>query len=83
MTDSRDPVAAAIYELIETFGYTEARIAEGIRELAGLTTSQSSINRMKGGKQTPRFDEGMAILRLLEQAKAAGTCSESQLAKAV
>lgn len=35
----------------------------------GLTTSQSSIHRMKSGKQTPRFDEGMAILSLREKAK--------------
>lgn len=75
MLDPQDP-QAAICELIESFGYSEAKIAEEIRGLAeGLTTSQSSIHRIKNGKQTPRFDEGVAILRLRERVKLEGGIS--------
>lgn len=70
MLDPQDP-QSAICELIDSFGYSEARIAEEIRGLDdGLTTSQSSIHRIKNGKQTPRFDEGVAILKLRERVKA-------------
>lgn len=81
MSDPYDP-AAAIRELIESYGYTEARIAEEIREHAGLTTSQSSINRIKGGKQAPRFDEGMEIIRLRDKAKGGSRVPKAGLLRA-
>lgn len=62
-----------ISDLIDNYDLTEQRIADRITE-AGVPVTQSTINRIKLGEiEQPKFDLGMAIVRLWEKTKAAKT----------
>lgn len=58
-----------IHALIKS-GLTEQAIADRICE-TGVYVAQSTINRIKLGEiEQPKFDLGMALMRLWEQSKA-------------
>jgi hypothetical protein len=46
-------------------GFSEARIAQELKsDNAGLEIAQSTINRIKNGKQSARFEVGESLIRL-------------------
>lgn len=65
---SMDKPSEVILALIKS-GLTEQAIADEVRK-DGIYVAQSTINRIKLGEiEQPKFDLGMAILRLWEKTK--------------
>lgn len=56
---------AVIQELTQA-GYSEARIAELLKS-EDIDIAQSTINRIKSGKQSARFDVGAGLIRLRDR----------------
>lgn len=69
-----DKPSEVILALIES-GLTEQAIADQITK-SGVYVAQSTINRIKLGEiDQPKFDLGIAIMRLWEQRKSAGAAA--------
>lgn len=64
-----DKPSDVILALIKSGCYTEQSIADEITK-SGVFVAQSTINRIKLGQiEQPKFDLGVAIMRLWEQTK--------------
>lgn len=56
----------AIQDLINS-GYSEARVAELLKEQEELEIAQSTIHRIRTGKQSVRYDVGIALIRFRDR----------------
>jgi hypothetical protein len=62
-------VSEAVKDLVSR-GYSETRIAAEVGALAGVTVSQSSINRIKSGViADPAYSVGAAIIEFHRRAR--------------
>lgn len=57
---------AAIQDLTLA-GYSEARIAELLREQEQLEIAQSTIHRIRTGKQSVRYETGVVLIRFRDR----------------